>query len=79
MNAEKQRLQDINYRTWGPYVSNRQWGNVREDYSFDGNTWGATGHDDAESRTYQMGRRRNRGNFWWQTTFVLIFLLEQER
>ena len=29
MNAEKQRLQDINYRTWGPYVSNRQWGNVR--------------------------------------------------
>ena len=53
MNAEKQRLQDINYRTWGPYVSNRQWGNVREDYSFDGNTWGATGHDDAESRTYR--------------------------
>ena len=54
MNAEKQRLQDINYRTWGPYVSNRQWGNVREDYSFDGNTWGATGHDDAESR--KIGR-----------------------
>ncbi len=53
MNVEKQRLQDINYRTWGPYVSNRQWGNVREDYSFDGNTWGATGHDDAESRTYR--------------------------
>ena len=39
MNAEKQRLQDINYRTWDLYVSNRQWGNVREDYSFDGNTW----------------------------------------
>ena len=53
MEAEKLRLQDINYRTWGPYVSNRQWGNVREDYSFDGNTWEATGHDDAESRTYR--------------------------
>lgn len=53
MEAEKLRLQDINYRTWGPYVSNRQWGNVREDYSSDGNTWEATGHDDAESRTYR--------------------------
>ena len=38
MNTEKLRLNDINYRTWGPYVSNRQWGNVREDYTNDGNT-----------------------------------------
>lgn len=53
MNKEKERLQDTNYRTWGPYVSNRQWGNVREDYSNDGNTWEATGHHDAESRAYR--------------------------
>ena len=53
MNTEKLRLNDINYRTWGPYVSNRQWGNVREDYTNDGNTWGVLGHDAAESRTYR--------------------------
>lgn len=53
MNAEKNRLQDPNWKTWGPYVSNRQWGNVREDYSPDGNAWGFTGHHMAESYTYR--------------------------
>jgi hypothetical protein len=39
MIAEKQRLQDTKWKNWGPYVSNRQWGNVREDYSPNGNAW----------------------------------------
>lgn len=37
MTAEKDRLQDTKWKNWGPYVSNRQWGNVREDYSPNGN------------------------------------------
>lgn len=53
MSVEKQRLQDKNWKTWGPYVSNRQWGNVREDYSPDGNAWGSTSHDKAESYSYR--------------------------
>lgn len=53
MSVEKQRLQDINWKNWGPYVSNRQWGNVREDYSPNGNAWESTSHDKAESYTYR--------------------------
>lgn len=53
MNAEKNRAKNEHWKTWGPYVSNRQWGNVREDYSPDGNAWEHTGHDTAESYTYR--------------------------
>lgn len=53
MSVEKQRLQDKDWKNWGPYVSNRQWGNVREDYSPDGNAWGSTSHDKAESYAYR--------------------------
>ena len=53
MNAEKKRLKDEKWKLWGPYVSNRQWGNVREDYSHDGNAWASTGHDTAECYTYR--------------------------
>ena len=35
---------------WGPYVSERQWGTVREDYSADGDAWSYLPHDDARSR-----------------------------
>ena len=55
MSIEKQRLQDINWKFWGPYVSNRQWGNVREDYSSNGDAWNFTNHDNAESHTYRWG------------------------
>jgi hypothetical protein len=72
--SRKKRLQDINYRTWGPYVSNRQWGNVREDYSNDGNTWEATGHDDAESRTYRWAEEGIAGISDENQLFVLLFL-----
>ncbi|WP_277110661.1 MGH1-like glycoside hydrolase domain-containing protein [Chryseobacterium taklimakanense] len=53
MNAEQERLQNPDWKTWGPYVSNRQWGTVREDYSSNGNAWGYTTYEEALSRTYR--------------------------
>ncbi len=50
---EKERLRDEKWKNWGPYVSNRQWGTVREDYSHNGNAWGHTTYDDAMSRAYR--------------------------
>lgn len=41
--------------TWGPYLAERQWSTVREDYSADGNAWQAFSHDQARSRTYRWG------------------------
>ena len=40
---------------WGPYVSERQWGTVREDYSADGEAWAYLPHDHARSRAYRWG------------------------
>ncbi|KEY18657.1 Glycosyl hydrolase family 63 C-terminal domain-containing protein [Kaistella antarctica] len=51
--TEKERMLDDRWRKWGPYVSNRQWGTVREDYSSTGNAWGFTTYNDAISRTYR--------------------------
>ncbi|WP_333597473.1 MGH1-like glycoside hydrolase domain-containing protein [Chryseobacterium flavum] len=53
--SEKQRIQDISWKQWGPYVSNREWGLVREDYSENGDAWNYTGHDTAEAKTYRWG------------------------
>ena len=49
MTAEKNRLADDreSWIAWGPYLSERQWGTVREDYSHDGNAWSHFTHDDA--------------------------------
>ncbi len=61
MSAEKLRLQQSNLRTenwlrWGPYLSERQWGTVREDYSEGGDaTWSYFPHDHARSRAYRWG------------------------
>ena len=52
---EKERLSDITWKKWGPYVSNREWGLVREDYSPDGDAWNYTTHDTAEAKTYRWG------------------------
>ncbi|MCG8477216.1 MAG: glucosidase [Cytophagales bacterium] len=58
--AEEKRL-DENYQNkkpwlkWGPYLSERQWGTVREDYSPDGEAWDYLPHDHARSRTYRWG------------------------
>ncbi len=60
VNPEAARLQEIRtsgvpWRQWGPYLSERQWGTVREDYSTDGNAWGYLSHDQARSRAYRWG------------------------
>lgn len=52
---EKDRLSDIAWKKWGPYVSNREWGLVREDYSENGDAWNYTNHDTAEAKTYRWG------------------------
>jgi hypothetical protein len=44
-----------NWKRWGPYLSERQWGTVREDYSPNGESWGYFTHDDARSRAYRWG------------------------
>ncbi|HEY1304078.1 MAG TPA: hypothetical protein VGF24_11045 [Vicinamibacterales bacterium] len=43
------------WKKWGPYLSERQWGTVREDYSQDGNAWNYFSHDHARSRAYRWG------------------------
>jgi hypothetical protein len=58
--SEKGRLEDVQsmgvpWRKWGPYLSERQWGTVREDYSDDGNAWEYFSHDQARSRVYHWG------------------------
>lgn len=60
MNAEQLRLQEAaartaNWKRWGPYLSERQWGTVREDYSPWGNCWEYFPHDQAASRAYRWG------------------------
>jgi len=59
-SAEDQRLADarehgVPWRRWGPYVSERQWGTVREDYSADGDAWNYLTHEHARSRAYRWG------------------------
>jgi len=53
MGAEKKRLKDIAWKKWGPYISERQWGTVREDYSADGSAWDYTTHDMARSKAWR--------------------------
>jgi hypothetical protein len=58
--AEQQRLNEarevgVPWKKWGPYLSERQWGTVREDYSADGNAWDYFSHDQARSRAYRWG------------------------
>jgi hypothetical protein len=60
MNAEQKRLEEaraqtVHWRRWGPYLSDRQWGTVREDYSAEGDAWGYFPHDQARSRAYRWG------------------------
>ncbi len=60
MTAEHDRLEEnrrriINWKRWGPYVSERQWGTVREDYSPDGTAWDYLPHDQARSKAYRWG------------------------
>src|SRR5215467_9199865 len=49
------RSDHVPWKKWGPYLSERQWGTVREDYSQDGNAWSYFPHDQARSRAYRWG------------------------
>lgn len=60
LNSEESRLEShyngkTNWLKWGPYVSDRQWGTVREDYSQDGDVWNYVSHDAARSKAYRWG------------------------
>jgi len=67
MNPELSRIQQSDspssaWREWGPYLSERQWGTVREDYSPDGAAWDYLTHEDSRSRAYRWGED---GIFGW--------------
>jgi len=60
IGAEAQRLKECrdsknSWKKWGPYLSERQWGTVREDYSANGDAWNYFSHDQARSRAYRWG------------------------
>ena len=60
MNAEQQRLDDstarrVHWKRWGPYLSERQWGTVREDYSADGDAWSSFPFEHSHLRAYRWG------------------------
>jgi hypothetical protein len=52
---EAHRRRQANWKKWGPYLSERSWGTVREDYSADGSAWNYFPHDHARSRAYRWG------------------------
>jgi hypothetical protein len=52
---QESREQQVLWKKWGPYLSERQWGTVREDYSDSGNAWDYFTHDQARSRAYRWG------------------------
>ena len=58
--VEEQRIASIEgdalgWRRWGPYIADRSWGTVREDYSAYGNAWAASNYDDARRRAFRWG------------------------
>lgn len=60
MNKEQKRIikynsSNGNWKKWGPYLSDRQWGTVREDYSSSGNAWDHVSHKDSKSKAYRWG------------------------
>jgi hypothetical protein len=55
IRLEEARVGKVPWKAWGPYLSERQWGTVREDYSQDGDAWNYFTHDQARSRAYRWG------------------------
>lgn len=60
-NPERERVkqykESIGWKKWGPYLTERQWGTVREDYSASGSAWEFVSHDMARSRAYRWGKK----------------------
>jgi hypothetical protein len=55
LRLDEARGKGVPWRQWGPYLSERQWGTVREDYSENGDAWDYFTHDQARSRAYHWG------------------------
>ncbi|MBI5361761.1 MAG: glucosidase [Planctomycetes bacterium] len=55
LRLHQDHTRERNWKRWGPYLSERQWGTVREDYSHDGNAWSYFPHEHARSRAYRWG------------------------
>lgn len=84
MTAEHRRLAEAErgkakWRRWGPYLSERQWGTVREDYSADGNAWANFPHEQARSRAYRWGEDGIAGFSDDQQRLCLALALWNER
>src|ERR1700704_3444532 len=78
MNAEQRRTEENNSREqrwhlWGPYLSERQWGTVREDYSANGDAWNYLPHDHARSRAYRWGEDGLAGTSDYQQRLCLAW------
>ena len=76
MTAEHLRLDEardkaVPWKQWGPYLSERQWGTVREDYSESGDAWNYFSHDQARSRAYRWGEDGMAGISDQQATALL--------
>ena len=84
LNPERVRLDQTTHREqnwlrWGPYLSERQWGTVREDYSADGNCWEYLPHEHARSRAYRWGEDGLLGMCDRQGRLCFSFALWNER
>src|SRR5512139_2100736 len=55
LRLREARTKGVAWRKWGPYLSERQWGTVREDYSDSGDAWNYFTHDQSRSRAYRWG------------------------
>ena len=82
--AEHRRLAEIardgrKWRRWGPYLSERQWGTVREDYSAGGDAWAYIPHDHARSRAYRWGEDGIAGVSDWKQRLCLALTLWNHR
>src|SRR4051812_30719158 len=83
-NVEEIRLAEANagkakWRRWGPYLSERQWGTVREDYSPNGTAWEYFPHEHARSRAYRWGEDGLAGLSDRQQRLCLSLALWNER
>ncbi len=77
LGAERERIKletgNRGWKRWGPYVSERQWGTVREDYSGNGDAWGFITHDMARSKAYRWGEEGIGGISDTKSNFCLAF------
>ena len=82
--AEAARLNDANqavapWREWGPYLSERAWGTVREDYSDYGDAWSYFPHDEARSRVYRWSEDGLGGHLRRTSDLLRVRVLERRR